>query len=148
MHILQKSKGLAAGLSIALASATLAQAQDSILPPTMSWTSYDVGSAGYAEASAIADAFGKEYGTRVRIQPSGTAVGRLEPILVGRADIGFLATEAFFASEGTEDFAQRRWGPQDIRTLGGRPSSSGIFTAADANIESLKDLGSGLVLLS
>lgn len=34
------------------------------LPDTMSWTSYDVGSAGYAEASAIADAFGKQYAPR------------------------------------------------------------------------------------
>ena len=65
-------------------SAFSASAQD--LPDTMIWTSYDVGSAGYAEASAIADAFGKKFGTRVRIQPSGSGIGRLQPLLQGRAD--------------------------------------------------------------
>lgn len=140
MHKFLRHPFAATAALTSLLLAAGAQAQEAALPETMNWTSYDVGSAGYAEASAIADAFGKDFGTRIRIQPSGTAVGRLEPILRGRANIGFLATEAFFAAEGTEDFAARRWGPQDIRTLGGRPSSSGIFTAADAEIETLKDL--------
>lgn len=110
------------------------------LPRSMTWSSYDVGSAGYAEASAIADAFGREYGTRIRIQPSGSAIGRLQPVLSERARIGFLATETFFAAEGEADFSDRRWGPQDLRTLGGRPSSFGIFTAKDANITTMKEL--------
>ncbi len=110
------------------------------LPDTMTWSAYDVGSAGYAEASAMADAFGKKYGMRIRIQPSGSAIGRLQPVIGGRADVGFLATETFFAAEGIHDFATRRWGPQDLRALAGRPSSFGIFTAAEANIESLDDL--------
>lgn len=105
----------------------------------MSWTSYDVGSAGYAEASAIADAFGKQYGTRVRIQPSGSSIGRLQPVTAGQADYGYLATETFFATEGTEDFAHRKWGPQDLRVLAGRPASFGMPTAADAGIETLED---------
>lgn len=115
-------------------------AAETELPDTMTWSSYDVGSAGYAEASAIADAFGKQYGTRVRIQPSGSAIGRLQPLLSGRSDYAFLATETFFAAEGIHDFSTRRWGPQDLRAVAGRPSSFGIFTAEDANIESLEDL--------
>ncbi|MES1946292.1 hypothetical protein C84B14_03061 [Salinisphaera sp. C84B14] len=110
------------------------------LPRSMTWAAYDVGSAGYAEASAIADAFGRKYGTRIRIQPSGSAIGRLQPLLRDRAEVAYLATEAFFASEGVADFGDRRWGPQDLRTLGGRPSSFGIFTAKDANITSMKEL--------
>lgn len=110
------------------------------LPDTMTWSSYDVGSAGYAEASAIADAFGKKYGTRIRIQPSGSAIGRLQPLLSDQATVGFLATETFFAAEGIYDFATRRWGPQDLRALAGRPSSFGIFTAKDAGIETFEDL--------
>ncbi|KAA1172310.1 TAXI family TRAP transporter solute-binding subunit [Marinobacter salinexigens] len=120
--------------------ATVAQAAETTLPDTMTWSSYDVGSAGYAEASAIADAFGKKYGTRIRIQPSGSAIGRLQPLLSGRADVGFLATETFFAAEGVYDFSTRQWGPQDLRAIAGRPSSIGIFTARDANITSLKEL--------
>ncbi len=128
----------AAALSTSLAFAGGIAAQE--LPDTMTWSSYDVGSAGYAEASAIADAFGRKYGTRIRIQPSGSAIGRLQPLLSGRADYAFLATETFFAAEGIHDFSTRRWGPQDLRAVAGRPSSFGIFTAADANIHTLEDL--------
>ena len=76
------------------------------LPDTLTWSAYDVGSAGYAEASAIADAFGKKYGTRIRIQPSGSAIGRLQPLLSGRADVGFLATETFFAAARPSGFGR------------------------------------------
>jgi len=108
------------------------------LPGTMIWTSYDVGSAGYAEASAIADAFGKKYGTRVRIQPSGSGVGRLQPLLQGRADYAFLATEAFFLSEGAYDFATPEWGPRELRTVAGRPAGLTLVTAADAGIRTIE----------
>jgi len=110
------------------------------LPKTMIWTSYDLGASGYAEASAIANAFGKNYGTRVRIQPSGSGIGRLQPVLTGRADLGFLATETFFATEGLFDFADRRFGPQDLRVLVGKPNSFDMATAADAGIETVADV--------
>jgi len=113
-------------------------AQD--LPKTMIWTSYDLGASGYAEASAIANAVGKKYGTRVRIQPSGSGIGRLQPVLTGRADLGFLATETFFATEGLFDFADRRFGPQDLRVLVGKPNSFDMVTAADAGIETVADV--------
>lgn len=136
---------VAAGLAMAFGSAAFAQN----MPKTMTWSSYDVGSAGYAEASAMADAFGKKYGTKVRIQPSGSSIGRLQPVLQKRADVGFLATETFFATEGTEDFAAKRWGPQDLRVLAGRPASFGLPTAADANIKTFADLkGKRLALVA
>ncbi|XDA97911.1 TAXI family TRAP transporter solute-binding subunit [Sulfitobacter sp. LCG007] len=109
------------------------------LPGTMVWTSYDVGSAGYAEASAIADAFGKEFGTRVRIQPSGSGIGRLQPLLQGRADYAFLATEAFFVAEGAFDFATRDWGPRELRAVAGRPAGITLIAAGDAGIETVAD---------
>jgi TRAP transporter TAXI family solute receptor len=133
---------LAVATAMSAAPGVYAQGSEKLpgLPDTMTWSAYDVGSAGYAEASAIADAFGKKYGTRVRIQPSGSSIGRLQPVLTKRAEIGFLATETFFATEGIYDFSERRWGPQDLRSIAGRPGSFGVFTAADANIKSLKDL--------
>ncbi|CAM4003654.1 TAXI family TRAP transporter solute-binding subunit [Palleronia rufa] len=122
----------------ALMSLTLpAAAQE--LPDTMVWTSYDVGSAGYAEASAIADAFGKEYGTRVRIQPSGSGIGRLQPLLQGRADYAFLATEAFFLAEGAYDFATPEWGPHQLRAVAGRPAGITLIAAGDAGIATVED---------
>lgn len=137
MTNLRFAASAAASVVAALGLGAAVQAQE--LPDTMTWTSYDVGSAGYAEASAMADAFGKKYGTRIRIQPSGSSIGRLQPVVSDRADYGFLATEAFFSSEGTYDFSARRWGPQDLRTLAGRPSSFGMPTAADANIRKISD---------
>ena len=114
-----------------------ASAQD--LPDTMVWTSYDVGSAGYAEASAIADAFGKEFGTRVRIQPSGSGIGRLQPLLQGRADYAFLATEAFFLGDGAYDFATPEWGPTQLRAVAGRPAGITLIAAGDAGISTVED---------
>jgi len=128
--------GAAVGGLMALCSAG-ASAQE--LPGTMVWTSYDVGSAGYAEASAIADAFGKEFGTRVRIQPSGSGIGRLQPLLQGRADYAFLATEAFFLSEGAFDFATPEWGPRELRAVAGRPAGITLIAAGDAGIETVAD---------
>ena len=122
-----------------LAFGTKAGALDN-LPASMTWTSYDVGSAGYAEASAIADAMGREYDTRVRIQPSGSSIGRLQPVVLERAEYGFLATETWFATEGTEDFARREWGPQDLRVIAGRPASFSMPTAADADIREIADV--------
>ncbi|OXT01426.1 C4-dicarboxylate ABC transporter substrate-binding protein [Notoacmeibacter marinus] len=109
------------------------------LPGTMVWTSYDVGSAGYAEASAIADAFGREFGTRVRIQPSGSGIGRLQPLLQGRADYAFLATEAFFVAEGAYDFAKPDWGPHNLRAVAGRPAGITLIAAGDAGINTVED---------
>lgn len=109
------------------------------LPGTMVWTAYEVGSAGYAEASAIADAFGKEFGTRVRIQPSGSGIGRLQPLLQGRADYAFLATEAFFLAEGAFDFATPEWGPKQLRAVAGRPAGISLIAAADAGIDTVAD---------
>ena len=84
------------GLSATIAMAFSVGVSAQQLPDTMTWSAYDVGSAGYAEASAMADAFGKQYGTKIRIQPSGSSIGRLQPVLQERAEVGFLATEAFF----------------------------------------------------
>ena len=140
MKIRQTALATLASLAVSAMLASPAAIAVEGLPTTMTWSAYDVGSAGYAEASAIADAFGREFGTRIRIQPSGSSIGRLQPVLTGRAEIGFLATESFFAAEGIHDFSARRWGPQDLRAIAGRPSSFGVFTAFDANIKELKDL--------
>lgn len=137
--------GVVAGVAMAFGGAAVAQQ----LPNTMVWTSYDVGSAGYAEASAMADAFGKKYGVKIRIMPSGSSIGRLQPVLQNRADVGWLATETFFAAEGTEDFAAKRWGPQDLRVLAGRPAAFGLPAAADAGIKTFADLkGKRLALVA
>ncbi len=126
-----------AGAAAFAFGATCAAAQE--LPNTMIWTAYDVGSAGYAEASAIADAFGRQFGTKIRIQPSGSGIGRLQPLLLGRADYGFLATETYFLSEGDYDYAVPEFGPQNLRAVAGRPASITMVAAGDAGINSIAD---------
>jgi uncharacterized protein len=110
------------------------------LPGSMVWSAYDVGSSGYVEASAIADALSRTEDVRIRIMPSGTAIGRLLPMRTGRVDYGFLANEVYFATEAIYEFAAQEWGPQDLRVLMGRPASFGMAVAGDAGVETLEDL--------
>jgi len=133
-------KAVATVAAIGGLAATSAAAGEVKLPRSMIWSTYDVGSSGYAEASAIADAFGKEYGTRVRIMPSGTSIGRLLPLKTGRVQYGWLANELYFATEALYDFSAREWGPQDLRVVAGRPSTFGMAVAADTGIETIGDI--------
>lgn len=123
-----------------LALAAPVGASEPKLPTTMVWTAYDIGGAGYAEASAMADAFMKAYGVRVRVIPSGTSIGRLLPMSTGKAGYGFLATEVYFATEGVYDFAVQDWGPQDLRVVLGRPAGFGIAVGADSGVRKVADL--------
>ncbi len=121
-----------------LGSAALAA--EPAIPKTMVWTAYDLGSTGYAEATGISNAFKKNYGTRVRIIPAGTSIGRILPLVTGKATYGYLANEAYFAAEGTYDFATQQWGPQDIRIIAGRVASVGMAVAGDIGVKTIADL--------
>jgi hypothetical protein len=128
-------------LTLALAGVTsAAMAADPKLPRSMVWTAYDLGSSGYAEATGMANAFKKRYGMRVRIIPAGTSIGRMLPMVTGKATLGFLANEAYFAAEGSYDFASETWGPQDIRIVLGKPTSNAIAVAGDVGINTVYDL--------
>ena len=122
-----------------------AMAEEVQLPSTMVWTSYDLGAAGYVEASAIADALDQQFGTRVRITPSGTGIGRMLPLQTGRASFGFLGNEVHFASEAMFEFGSREWGPQNLRVLLGRNAAVGLASGADTEILSPSDLAGAKV---
>lgn len=124
-----------------LLSLGAAQAQDAVeLPRAMIWSAYDVGSGGYTEASAIANAVQNQFETRIRVLPSGTSIGRLLPLREGKAEFGFLSNELFFASEGIYEFADPDWGPQDVRIILGRPAAVGIIAAGDLGAKAVQDL--------
>lgn len=110
------------------------------LPDTMLWSCYDVGSTGYVHASAMADALLKKYGVRVRLLPSGTGIGRITPVTTKRVSVGWLATEAFFATQGIFDFATYTWGPQDIRVILAHPQSHAVIVTKQDGIKKLSDL--------
>ena len=125
---------------ISLCANPAAQAAEAKLPPQMIWSAYDLGSSGYAEASGIANALQKKYPTRIRIVPAGTSIGRLLPMTTGKVRYGFLANEVYFATEATFDFAPQSWGPQDLRTVLGRPASVGLAVARDTGVKTIADL--------
>lgn len=139
--MIRQTRLLAAGVAMAAISVGgVAQAEEKPeLPRSMVWTAYDLGSSGYAEASGIANALQQNFDTRVRIIPAGTSIGRILPLTTGQASYGYLANEAFFAAEGSYDFADRQWGPQDIRIALGRPATNGLATAGNAGIETIED---------
>lgn len=116
-------------------------AEDAVnLPKTMQWSCYDVGTTGYIHASLMADALLKKYGIKVRLIPSGTSVGRLMLLASNRVQVGWLATEAHFASEGTYDFSAPEWGPQDLRVFLAHPTSHAVAVTRTGGIKEMKDL--------
>lgn len=138
-------RGYLGGMGAALGASLLpgaAAAQQTLpgLPSTLIWSVYDVGASGYVEASAVADALGKTYGTRVRLQPSGTSIGRLLPLKQRRATHGWLAQEVYFAAEGLYEYAAQDWGPQDLRTTLGRVNTLSIVATKVSGIKTFADL--------
>jgi TRAP transporter TAXI family solute receptor len=133
--------GAALGLS-GLARPAIAQQRPAVpsLPATQIWSVYDVGSTGYVEASAIADAMGRAYNTRVRLQPSGTSIGRVLPLKQRRASHAWLANELYFAAEGLYEYATPDWGPQDFRTLLGRKNAFSVVATRESGITKPQDM--------
>ncbi|MDL2268697.1 TAXI family TRAP transporter solute-binding subunit [Desulfosarcina sp. OttesenSCG-928-A07] len=125
---------------LVLGITTTVTAADVNLPENMVWSCYDVGSSGYVQVSAVANAFLKTYDLRVRMMSSGTSIGRLTPLVTGRASVAFLGNEAFFAAQGGYDFATYKWGPQDLRTVIGIPTSYPLVTTLKSGIKEVKDL--------
>lgn len=126
---------MAAGASMVLPGALHAA-----IPSKLQWTAADVGSSGYIEATAVANALIEQHNSRIRVVPSGTSIGRMMQLKQGRVSLGFLANEAYFASEALYDFSTREWGPQDLRALMGREALFGIVTTAKSGIKSIADL--------
>jgi TRAP transporter TAXI family solute receptor len=138
--ITRRSLALAAGAA-ALARPALAQQRNlPNLPGTQVWSVYDVGSTGYVEASAIADAMGRAFGTRVRLQPSGTSIGRILPLKQKRVSHAWLANELYFAAEGIYEYAAPDWGPQDFRVLAGRKNAFSVVATKESGITKPEDL--------
>lgn len=111
------------------------------LPDRLTITSYDVGSGGHTQITAISDALAKEYGTQIRMIPSASGVGRLSPLKDGTADIGGrLGDEVYFAFEGIEEYAAQQWGPQDVTYIYPILNPIGLFVLDDSEFETIADL--------
>ena len=73
--------------SISLLTLPAAHAQDVKLPPTMTFTAYDTGTAGFNIAVAVGKMMKDKYGTDLRVLPAGNDVARLSPLRAGRGDV-------------------------------------------------------------
>jgi TRAP transporter TAXI family solute receptor len=140
MHFAKTGIVLGAAAIALMLGPGIARSAETKLPQVMVWSAYDLGSSGYAEASGIANALQKKFQTRIRIVPAGTSIGRLLPMTTGKVKYGFLANEVYFATEATFDFAPQSWGPQDLRTVLGRPASVGLAVAKDTGVKTIADL--------
>jgi len=128
-------------LSSALAiTASAAVQADSGVPKRLVFSAYDFGSSGFAQASGIANAFKQKFGTRIRIIPSGTSIGRMLPLSQRKVDYAFLASGTFFGSEGTYDFASPDWGPQDLRCVLSPPAATGVKTLGNSKFKDAKNI--------
>jgi TRAP transporter TAXI family solute receptor len=131
--------GFSLGFLLTLASPLPGAEKRSGLPGMMTWSAYDVGSRGYVQAAAISNALTKKHGSKVRILPSGTSVGRLMPLKTGAATYGFLADETYFAAEAIYEFAYPEWGPQDLRVILAHPAPTSMAATAKSGIRTPKD---------
>src|SRR3954471_13900694 len=92
-------------------------AEDIKLPPTMAFTAYDTGTAGFNISVAVGKMMKDKYGTDVRVLPAGNDVARLAPLRAGRAVAAAMGSGAYFAQEGVFEFGAREWGPQALQIL-------------------------------
>ncbi|HMH63230.1 MAG TPA: TAXI family TRAP transporter solute-binding subunit, partial [Bradyrhizobium sp.] len=138
---------LAALAPVALASITLltlpaARAEGFKLPPTMAFTAYDTGTAGFNISVAVGKMMKDKYSTDVRVLPAGNDVARLAPVRAGRAMVSAMGSGSFFAQEGVFEFGAREWGPQPLQLILSSTDCNGqsLGVARDTGITEIKQL--------
>jgi TRAP transporter TAXI family solute receptor len=117
-----------AAVAALVASVTMASAQEIKLPPTLTFTAYDTGTAGFNIAVAVGKMMKDKYGTDVRVLPAGNDVARLAPLRAGRAVSSAMGSGTYFAQEGVFEFGAREWGPQPLQL---------VLSSVDCNAGSL-----------
>lgn len=84
--LLVLAPALVAGISFA--STRYASAEDIKLPPTLTFTAYDTGTAGFNIAVGVGKMMKDKYSTDVRVLPAGNDVARLAPLRASAAKNG------------------------------------------------------------
>ena len=120
----------------------VAHAQDVKLPPTLTFTAYDTGTAGFNIAVAVGKMMKDKYGTDVRVLPAGNDVARLAPLRAGRAVSSAMGSGTYFAQEGVFEFGAKEWGPQPLQlVLSSVDCNAGsLGVARDTGVTEIKQL--------
>jgi TRAP transporter TAXI family solute receptor len=134
-----KSTAIALTATSVIASGAIAQVK---LPPNITMSAYDTGTAGFNITVAIGKMLKDKYGTDVRVLPAGNDVARLQPVRTGRALASSMGAGVYFAQEGVFEFAAREWGPQAVQiTLTSVDCNGGnVGVAADTGVKTMADL--------
>ncbi|HEV7411462.1 MAG TPA: TAXI family TRAP transporter solute-binding subunit [Bradyrhizobium sp.] len=124
------------------ASVTMASAQEIKLPPTLTFTAYDTGTAGFNIAVAVGKMMKDKYSTDVRVLPAGNDVARLAPLRAGRAVSSAMGSGTYFAQEGVFEFGAKEWGPQPLQlVLSSVDCNAGsLGVARDTGVTEIKQL--------
>jgi TRAP transporter TAXI family solute receptor len=128
--------------TVALLMSPAAHAEDVKLPPTMTFTAYDTGTAGFNIAVAVGKMLKDKYGTDLRVLPAGNDVARLAPLRAGRALSSAMGSGTYFAQEGVFEFGAREWGPQALQlVLSSVDCNAGsLGVARDTGVTEIKQL--------
>ena len=128
--------------SISLLTSPAAHAQDVKLPPTMTFTAYDTGTAGFNIAVAVGKMMKDKYGSDLRVLPAGNDVARLSPLRAGRAQASAMGSGSYFAQEGVFEFGAKEWGPQALQLVLSTVDCNGasLGVAKDTGVKEVKDL--------
>src|SRR5213595_1217865 len=127
---------------ISLLALPAAGAEDVKLPPTMTFTAYDTGTAGFNIAVAVGKMMKDKYSTDVRVLPAGNDVARLAPLRAKRAVMSAMGSGSYFAQEGVFEFGVKELGPQALQVLLSSVdcNAGALGVAADVGVKELKDL--------
>ena len=128
--------------SLSFAAIAPARAGDVKLPPTMTMTAYDTGTAGFNIAVGVGKMMSDKYGSEVRVLPAGNDVSRLAPLRAKRAVASAMGTGTYFAQEGVFEFGARDWGPQPLQLILSSVDCNGasLGVAADTGVKQIGDL--------
>jgi TRAP transporter TAXI family solute receptor len=125
-RLMNSASGALATFSLLAAAPALAD--DVKLPPTMTVTAYDTGTAGFNIAVGVGKMMKDKYGTDVRVLPAGNDVARLAPLRAKRAVMSAMGSGTYFAQEGVFEFGAKEWGPQPLQL---------VLSSVDCNAGSL-----------
>ena len=129
-------------MTVSLLTMPAAQAEDVKLPPTMTFTAYDTGTAGFNIAVAVGKMMKDKYGTDLRVLPAGNDVARLAPLRAGRAVSSAMGSGTYFAQEGVFEFGAKEWGPQALQLMLSSVdcNAGSLGVARDTGVTELKGL--------
>ena len=117
--------------------------KDIELPDYISFASYDVGSATFAQVAGLCEGVMNVTGIKTRQIVSGTDFGRMIPVRSGQVHF-FLGTSntVELASTGKSPFNTSDWGPQAFRQVWSSLSSGGIgvYVLEKSDINTIADL--------